>query len=133
MKLLNLKAISDERGSLLPVTNLDLPFDVKRVFFIYGTTNSESRGFHANMRNKELIFCLNGSVKIILEDSTGRHEFILDNPTKGLYVDSFEWIELHEFKDNPVLTVLNSEDFKEKHYIRDYDDFKKHLDFIGKI
>ena len=116
----------DERGQLIAIEEgKDLPFDVKRVYYIYDTLPGVRRGFHAHRNLEQILVCVSGSCKIHLDDGTETAEVVLDNPNKGLYISNDMWREMYDFTPDAVLLVLASEHYDEADYIRDYDTFIK--------
>lgn len=124
-KLLDFKVLGDERGSLIALEggSPSVPFDVKRVYYIYGTTPGVTRGKHAHYALKQVLICVNGSCDIVLDDGRTRQTVRLDNPAKGLFIDGFIWREMTNFSPDCVLLVLASEHYDEADYIRDYAQF----------
>jgi dTDP-4-dehydrorhamnose 3,5-epimerase-like enzyme len=126
IKLLEFPSLGDERGSLVALeTNQQVPFDIKRVYYIFGTQQEVARGFHAHKALEQVAICVSGSCRFILDDGKNRESVILDNPNVGIYIDHLKWREMHDFSDDCVLLVLASELYDEADYIRDYLDFKK--------
>lgn len=109
--------------------NVDIPFDIKRIYSIYQTESGQHRGFHAHKTNWQLIFCPYGSVEIILDDGFSKETVILDKPSTGLILEPGLWREMIWKQDDSVLCVAASEYYDPKEYIRDYDEF---LDFVKK-
>lgn len=123
-KIINLKNISDERGSLVAVeANKDIPFDIKRIYYIYNNKADLRRGFHSHKKLKQLLICVSGSCRIHLDDGTTTEEVLLDDPSKGLVIESNIWREMYNFSKDAVLLVLASEHYDESDYIRNYDEF----------
>lgn len=118
--------LGDERGSLVALeTGKTVPFDIKRVYYIFATQKDVARGFHAHKDLKQIVVCLTGKCRMILDDSKVRQEIWLDSPTKGLLISDLVWREMHDFSEDCVLLVLASEHYDESDYIRDYKDFIK--------
>lgn len=118
--------LGDERGSLVALeTGKTVPFDIKRVYYIFATQKDVARGFHAHKDLKQIIVCVTGKCRMILDDSKVRQEIWLDSPTKGLLISDLVWREMHDFSEDCVLLVLASEHYDESDYIRDYEDFIK--------
>lgn len=116
----------DERGSLIALEGgQDIPFEIHRVYYIYGTKQNVSRGFHAHHALKQMLVAVSGSVTITCEYSERRETYLLDSPGKGLLVQGLVWRELHGFSPDCVLLVLASEHYREEDYIRDYNVFRK--------
>lgn len=100
-----------------------IPFDIKRVYYIFGTQPGVARGFHAHKALKQIAVCVVGKCRIMLDNGEEKEEVWLDSPTKGLLIEDMVWREMHDFSDDCVLMVLASEHYDESDYIRDYDDF----------
>lgn len=131
MKLVNIiefKTLGDDRGSLVSLEqNKNIPFEVKRIYYIFGTKEGVSRGFHAHKNLQQVAICVKGSCRFVLDDGHNKDEIILDNPNIGLHINSFMWREMHDFSEDCVLVVLASELYDESDYIRNYNDFLKEL------
>lgn len=126
VKLISLSNLADERGSLISLeANKNVPFEIKRVYYIYGTKENIRRGFHAHKNLTQLIVVVNGSCWILLDDGEVRKEVFLNKPTSGLIVESRIWREMYDFSPDCVLVVLASDHYDESDYIRNYDDFLK--------
>lgn len=124
--LIRLGVIGDNRGSLIALENgHNLPFDVKRVYYIYGTKSGVSRGFHAHRKLKQVLIAVSGSVTIKCEYNGQHKEYALNRPDEGLVIEGLVWREMHDFSPDCVLLVLADEYYNEADYIRDYDLFKK--------
>jgi dTDP-4-dehydrorhamnose 3,5-epimerase-like enzyme len=129
INLIDFKSLGDERGSLVALeSNKNIPFAIKRVYYIFATETGVARGFHAHKKLKQVAICVQGSCEFILDDGCERQHVVLDSPIKGLYIDSMKWREMHHFSDDCVLVVLASEHYSETDYIRDYNDFLKMVD-----
>ena len=123
-ELIDFQAIGDDRGWLVVIEgNKNIPFDVKRVYYIYDTQNEVIRGKHAHSKLQQIIFCPKGSCDFILDDGKERTVVRLDSPHKGLYIKSNLWREFTNFSKDCVVMVLASEHYDESDYIRNYDDF----------
>lgn len=126
VKLVNLPPLGDDRGSLVALeANKTVPFDIKRVYYIFGTKADVARGFHAHKALKQVAVCVTGSCRMLLDDGKHQEEVWLNSPTKGLVIEGLVWREMHDFTPDCVLLVLASEHYDEADYIRDYDDFIK--------
>lgn len=123
-KILTFPIIGDSRGSLIALETFEnIPFDIKRVYYIFDTLSLVSRGFHAHQNLKQVLICVKGSCRILLNDGNNKDNIILDKPQTGLLIESLVWREMHDFSEDCVLLVLASEYYDECDYIRDYDDF----------
>lgn len=105
-------------------TRNQIPFPIKRIYFILKSNPNLSRGFHAHHKTKQVIFCIQGSIKLKLDDGKSKDEIILNHPGEGIILDKMIWHEMHEFKKNTILLVITSHKFNAKDYIRDYKEFK---------
>lgn len=116
----------DDRGQLIAIeAQKDLPFDIKRVYYIYDTLPGVRRGFHAHRCLQQILVCVSGSCKIHLDNGHDTAEVLLDTPSKGLYIANDMWREMYDFSPDAVLLVLASEYYDEADYIRNYEDFIK--------
>lgn len=123
-KTLTFPIIGDNRGSLIALeTFQNIPFDIKRVYYIFDTLSGVSRGFHAHRDLKQILVCVKGSCRILLDDGKHKKSITLDNPQTGLLIEDLVWHEMHDFSEDCVLLVLASEYYDESDYIRDYDNF----------
>ncbi len=116
----------DERGQLIAMESLTeyVPFDVKRVYYIYDTTPGTVRGKHAHKDLKQILICVSGACTIECEMPDGtKAQYRLDWPDRGLLIEGLVWREMKEFSKDAVLLVLASEHYDEKDYIRDYSEF----------
>ena len=116
--------MEDERGLLVTLEGTkSVPFNIKRVYYIFGTKEGISRGFHAHLNLKQVAVCVKGSCQFVLDNGKQRQEVILDSPTKGLLIEDLTWREMFNFSPDCVLLVLASEYYDELDYIRNYDEF----------
>ena len=116
----------DERGQLVALEAMeDIPFRIKRVYYIYDTLPGVVRGKHAHRNLEQILVCVHGSCKVSLDDGCERKEILLDQPTLGLYISNDTWREMYDFSEGAVLLVLASEHYDESDYIRDYSQFLK--------
>lgn len=121
---------SDRKGNLTVVENGGsekgtLPFDVKRVYYLYDVPGGENRGSHAHKDLSQLIIAASGSFRVTLDDGKCRRSFFLNRPYQGLYVKPGIWRDLEDFSSGSVCLVLASEVYQAEDYIRDYDEFIK--------
>lgn len=114
----------DTRGNLTVVENgVTLPFDVKRVYYLYDVPGGESRGAHAHKNLEQLIVAASGSFTVTLDDGKCKRSFVLNHPYQGLYVKPGLWRDLVDFSSGAVAMVLASEIYQKEDYIHDYKDF----------
>lgn len=120
----------DERGQLIALEeNQDIPFEIKRVYYMYDTKEGVRRGYHAHKSLEQILICIHGTCKILLDNGVEKEEVLLDKPYEGLYVSNNMWREMFDFSPDAVLMVLASDYYKEEDYIRDYNEF---LEYIAK-
>ena len=118
----------DSRGQLIALEELkEIPFQIKRVYYMYDTGKGVRRGFHAHKKLKQILICVHGQCKIHLDDGHSTAEVLLNKPYEGLYVDNNMWREMYDFSPDAVLLVLASELYDESDYIRDYNEFLKYI------
>lgn len=123
-KIKQLKKIEDARGSLVVVeAGKDVPFPIKRSYFIYGTSPHEPRGFHAHKQLEQVFVCLRGSCDVVLDDGLHKKTVKLDASDKSLYVGKMIWHEMHNFSHDCLFAAFASDLYDENDYIRDYQDF----------
>ncbi len=121
---INFPPLGDSRGSLVALEgNKTIPFDIKRVYYIFGTESGVVRGFHAHKKLQQVAVCVTGECRMILDDGNVREEARLNSPTKGVLIKDMVWREMHDFSDDCVLLVLASEHYDEADYIRNYKEF----------
>ncbi len=123
-RLHRLSVRGDERGSLIALeSGRNVPFDVARVYYIFGTRPGVERGFHAHRNLRQMAICVRGACTMTLDDGRNRKDVGLDQPDQGLEIGSMIWREMRGFSDDAVLMVLASAPYDEADYIRNYDDF----------
>ena len=121
VRILEFPCYLDRVGSLVAIEACDtIPFDVKRVYYIFGVEDGVRRGFHSHEALEQVLVCVHGSVTILLDDGSEREEIVLDDPTKGLYLGHMVWREMFDFSSDAVLLVMASEHYDTSDYIRDY-------------
>lgn len=125
IKTIDFDICGDARGSLIALEKENLPFDVKRVYYIFDTKENVSRGFHAHKNLEQIAICVRGKCRFSLDDGKQKKILWLDNPKKGIYIQGLVWREMHDFSEDCVLLVLASEHYDESDYIRNYQDFKR--------
>lgn len=124
IKLLPLQTHGDDRGSLISLEETEnIPFTIKRVYYMFNTGSDVRRGFHAHKALKQVAIAIRGSCRFVLDDGKERVEVRLDNPAQGLLIDSCIWREMYDFSEDCVLMVLADSHYDEADYIRDYEQF----------
>ena len=129
VKVVQLQPIGDATGSLIALesSTKNIPFEIKRVYYIFDTTPGTIRGNHAHKELKQILIALSGSCTVVCDDGEKRKEYTLDWPSKGLYIEGMIWREMKNFSKGSVLMVLASEKYDEGDYIRNYDTFLEQL------
>lgn len=123
-RLIDLPVVSDPRGDLTFVEGgRHVPFDIKRVYYLYNVPVDAERGGHAHRALEQVIFALSGSFRIKIDDGTQTSEHWLRDPRKGLYVNRLIWREMDSFSQGAVCMVLASQPYDEADYYRDYNEF----------
>ena len=118
------KVLGDDRGKLIAIeSGVDVPFEVKRVFYIYGTQSGIPRGQHSHHETKQYLIVVSGSCKVTLDNGNEKTTYELSQPNIGLFQDALIWGEMHDFSEDCVLLVLASEHYDEADYIRNYNEF----------
>lgn len=116
----------DDRGQLVSLEEFnDIPFEIKRVYYMYDTGKGVVRGYHAHKTLEQILICIHGSCKILLDNGKEKKTVFLEKPYEGLYVPNNMWREMYDFSEDAVLMCLASEVYNEEDYIRDYDEFLK--------
>ena len=121
---INFQKHGDDRGNLVVAEyEKEIPFVVKRIYYIYGVSDDKRRGFHSHKELKQVYIAISGSLKVMLDDGKKQEIVTLNNPAKGLYIGHNVWREIYDFSNDAILLVLASEKYSEKDYIRNHDEF----------
>ena len=127
-QLIELPRVKDNRGNLTFIEeNRHVPFEIKRIYYLYDVPGGEARGGHAHKKLQQFIIAANGSFDVVLDEGLSKERYHLNRSYYGLYIPSGVWRELDNFSSGSVCLVLASEFFDEQDYIRDYDVFKKYV------
>ncbi len=125
-KLISFKIFGDSRGKLISLeNNTNIPFEIKRVYYIYDTLPSEIRGKHAHRNLQQVVVAMDGACEFLLDDGKEQKTVWLNRPDVGLYIGNNMWREMRNFSYGCKLVVLASDFYDENEYIRNYDDFKE--------
>ena len=120
----------DDRGQLVALEEgKDIPFEIKRVYYMYDTGDGVRRGYHAHKSLEQILICIHGSCKILMDNGEEKKIVSLEKPYEGLYISNNIWREMFDFSPDAVLMVLASDFYNEEDYIRNYEDF---LEFVKK-
>ena len=125
-RVIGLPKVDDARGNLTFIEEDNhVPFEIKRVYYLYDIPGGESRGGHAHRKLEQFIIAANGSFDVVIDDGYNSMRFHLNRSYYGLYIPRMVWRELDNFSSGSVCLVLASEHYEEEDYIRNYDEFKK--------
>ena len=126
VKFFNLKTIVEEDGNLVPIeSNIDVPFSIKRVFYVYGVKDQKNRGEHSHRKTEQIIICLNGKLEVLCDDGVNKKKYLLESPQQALYIPSMIWDEQNYLTNDTVMLVLCNNHYNINDYIDSYDDFLK--------
>ncbi len=126
--MLNFNAKSDNRGSLIALENLkEIPFEIKRIYYIYDTKPEFPRGVHAHRELEQVLIMMEGSCELVLNDGKNIKNIILNRPDMGIFIGKNMWREMKNFSYGAKLLVLASDFYNEKEYIRDYEEFLRNI------
>ncbi len=124
VKLITIPKIEDTRGNLAVIEKESIPFEIKRVYYLYDVPTGAYRGAHAHKEQSEFLIALSGSFEVVLDDGFETRRIMLNKPNIGLFIPTMMWRELDNFSSGSVCLVLASDTFDESDYIREYDKFK---------
>jgi dTDP-4-dehydrorhamnose 3,5-epimerase-like enzyme len=120
------KTMTDGRGNLTIVES-ELPFSIQRVYYLHSVPSGQQRGAHAHKELEQIAIAVHGSLEITLDNGKSTEKFLMDDPTKGLYIPKLVWRTLQNFSKDAVLLVLASLKYSEEDYFRNHDDFLEFL------
>ena len=124
LKLVQLQSHGDTRGSLVALEEgKNVPFKIKRIYYMFDTKLGVERGFHAHKTLKQIVVAVKGSCQLRLDNGSEKAEVRLENPNQGVIIDSFLWREIYDFSSDCVLMVIADSLYDESDYIRDYNYF----------
>lgn len=123
IELITIPKIEDPRGNLSVIENDILPFNIKRVYYLYDVPAGAERGGHAHKKLQQFLVALSGSFEVVLNDGNDEQIITLNKPFEGLLIKNEIWRELKNFSSGAVCLVVASEVFDEEDYIRDFKDF----------
>lgn len=124
-EIITIPKITDEGYLSFMESENHIPFSIKRIYYIYDVIRNAVRGKHAHKKTKQVLFCIQGSITIILDNGRDKEAITLNKPNQGLFLDAMMWHEMVAFKKDTILLVVASEIFNEEDYIRNYTDFLK--------
>ena len=128
-RIIEFADFGDERGNLVVIEGdgMDIPFDIKRVFYIYGSDSEVVRGSHANIETEFLLVNVSGTSKVRVDNGTEEAVIELNRPRMGLYLPAMVWKDMYDFSSDSVLLVLASRHYDAGEYIRDYEEYLKRV------
>lgn len=127
-KIMDFKELGDERGNLIVIEGgIDIPFEIKRAFYMYRAQGSTIRGQHANRNSSFVLINVGGTSKVRIDNGTEEKVIELDRPKMGLYIKPMIWKDMYDFSRNSVLLVLSDEHYDENEYIREYEKFREEV------
>ncbi|MEB5924037.1 sugar 3,4-ketoisomerase [Franconibacter daqui] len=128
IEIINFPKHGDERGALVVLEEQkSVPFNVKRIYYMFDTKKDVRRGFHAHKKLRQLAIPVQGHCKFLLDDGKESIEILVDNPTQGLMIEPMIWHEMFDYSENCVLMVLADDYYDESDYIRNYEEFKQRV------
>ena len=125
VQLIQIPTVEDLRGNLAFVQNDILPFELKRVYYLFDVPSTAFRGGHSHVNQHEILIALSGSFEVLINDGKEKKSYLLNKPNIGLHIPTGIWRELENFSSGAVCLVLASDVFEEVDYIRDYKEFLK--------
>ena len=132
IRLLEWKDLGDERGNLVVVEgNMDIPFEIKRIFYISGSDDTVVRGQHANRLSEFVMINVSGTSKVKVDNGEESRVIELNRPRMGLYLKNNIWKDMYDFSADSILLVLASEHYDESEYIRDYQEYLRFIKEAG--
>lgn len=123
-KLIQLPIVTDDRGCLTFLESCrHVPFEIKRIYYLYNIPNAKTRGAHGHRELRQMIIAIAGSFKILLDDGKEQSVYVLNKPHEALYLTNMIWREISDFSDDAVCMVVASDYYKEEDYFRNYEEF----------
>ncbi|WP_329804729.1 sugar 3,4-ketoisomerase [Flavobacterium facile] len=126
-KIIDIPKINNTKGNIGVIENNTIPYEIKRVFYLFDVPSGAKRGGHANKKTNQVLIAISGSFDVVLKDGNSKEIITLNRPDKGLLIENNIWRELENFSSGSVCLVLASEEFSEEDYIRSY---KEYLSFV---
>ncbi|WP_406844515.1 sugar 3,4-ketoisomerase [Flavobacterium soyae] len=129
--LLHLRQIGDRNGHITSINNnLEIPFDIKRIFYLYDIPGGESRGAHAHKECHQFLVAASGSFEVLLDDGVTKRQVLLNRPDVGLHIPPSIWASEINFSSGSICLVLASHEYSENDYLREYDDYLKYVENV---
>jgi len=128
IELVNLQKINDDCLMCVAETGKQIPFTIKRVYYMVNSAPNLPRGYHTHKKLEQVFFCIRGSMKMVLDDGYHREETILNDPSVGVLLHPMVWHEMHDINEDTIMLIMASDRYIEADYIREYSKFKKLVD-----
>jgi len=126
VRFFNTRTMVEPDGNLVPIeSNYDVPFNIKRIFYVYGVKDQNDRGKHAHYKTKQVLICLNGKIEVLVHDGKRKQKYLLESPQQALYIPEMIWDEQVYLTEDTVLLVLSDIKYLPEDYIHDFEEFKK--------
>ena len=126
VKFFNTRTMVEPDGNLVPIeSNYDVPFPIKRVFYVYGVKDQNDRGKHAHYKTKQVLICVHGKVEVLVDDGKKQQKYLLESPQQALYIPEMIWDEQVYLTEDTVLLVFSNTKYNPEDYIDDFNEFKK--------
>jgi hypothetical protein len=127
IEIIDIPKVKEARGNLAIIEKDTIPFEIQRVYYLYDVPSDAHRGGHAHKNLKQVLIAISGSFDVVLKDGTTTQKVTLNKPDKGLLIHNNIWREMENFSSGAVCLVVASEEFDEKDYIREFDDFLSYI------
>ena len=126
VKKFTLKTFTEPDGKLTPIElDKDIPFEVKRMFYVYDVHDQNDRGKHSHHKTKQILIAVSGGVTVVCDDGKERRNYVLNEPNRALYIPEMIWDEQIYYSEDSVLLVLSNTNYEPDDYIEDYDEFRR--------
>lgn len=125
IKYIKIPKIEDDCNLYFAESQRHIPFEIKRVYYIQQSKANQPRGFHAHHNTQQVLFCIQGSARIILDNGNERKEIKLSKPNVGIFLDRLIWHEMYDLNNKTILLIFASKEYNPKDYIRDYSNLKE--------
>ena len=122
----NMRTVIENDGNLVPIeSNYDVPFLMKRIFYVYGVRDADIRGRHAHHKTKQLLICIHGKIEVLCDDGKNKKKYLLESPQQGLLIPEMIWDEQKYLSEDSVLLVITNTKYELNDYIHDFEEFKR--------
>ena len=126
VKFFNTRTMVEPDGNLVPIeSNYDVPFPIKRIFYVYGVKDQNDRGKHAHHKTQQVLICLNGKTEVLVNDGFKSQKYLLESPQQALYIPELIWDEQVYLTEDTVLLIISNTKYDPSDYIHDFNEFKK--------